>query len=184
MPAAPVLRDRSQLQRRTDSAAPLRSVVRHYGAGSCSMSPTSVSSFPRQRPSLSTGPVSPAPIRCPLPEPRARLHTLVVPFNVGDYQISGTQTLSLAPGGQGTASLTITSSHSYSGKINATCDASALAGATCSLSPANPLNVTSGGTATLTATSSCPALQVRELTTSRSIPRTPRARPAIPPPWR
>lgn len=65
------------------------------------------------------------------------VHSLAVPFNVGDYSISGTQTISLAPGGSGTASLSLASSNSYSGKINASCDASALAGAMGSLSPAN-----------------------------------------------
>jgi hypothetical protein len=37
-------------------------------------------------------------------------HSLTVPFQVGDYSISGTQTLPLAPGGQGTASLKLNSS--------------------------------------------------------------------------
>jgi hypothetical protein len=84
-------------------------------------------------------------------------HTLAVPFNVGDYSISGTQTISLAPGGSGTASLSLVSSNSYTGKINASCDSSALAGAMCSLSPANPVSVASGGIASLTATLTVPS---------------------------
>ncbi len=130
-----------------------------YGAGSCSISPTSVSSFPASA-TLTINGTSFAAGTYSLSvtgTSGAIVHTLVVPFNVGDYSISGTQTLSLAPGGQGTASLTLTSSHSYSGKINATCDASALSGAMCSLSPANPVSVTSGGTATLTATVNSPS---------------------------
>jgi hypothetical protein len=85
------------------------------------------------------------------------VHSLAVPFNVGDYSISGTQTLSLAPGVQGTANLTLTSSYFYSGKINATCDASALSGAICTLSPVNPITVASGGSANLTATINVPS---------------------------
>jgi hypothetical protein len=84
------------------------------------------------------------------------VHSLAVPFNVGDYSISGTQTLSLAPGGQGAASLKLTASTFYSGMINAACDASALSGAQCVLSPANPITVAIGGTAILTATINVP----------------------------
>jgi hypothetical protein len=83
-------------------------------------------------------------------------HSLTVPFQVGDYSISGTQTLPLAPGGQGTASLKLNSASFYSGKINATCDATALAGAMCALSPPNPIVVASGGTTNLTATINVP----------------------------
>ncbi len=75
------------------------------------------------------------------------MHSLAVPFNVGDYSISGTQTLSLAPGGQGAASLKLTASMFYGGMINATCDASGLSGAQCVLSPANSIAVAIGGTA-------------------------------------
>src|SRR5579863_9938961 len=76
-------------------------------------------------------------------------HSVSVPFNVGDYSISGTQSLALAPGRQGTANLTLTSLNFYGGEINANCDASALAGAMCTLSPVNPINVASRGTAPL-----------------------------------
>jgi hypothetical protein len=130
-----------------------------YGAGSCSISPTSVSAFPATATltingtSFSAGSYSLSVTGTS----GAVVHTLAVPFNVGDYSISGTQALSLAPGGQGTASLTLTSSNSYSGKVNVTCDASALSGAMCSLSPTNPLSVASGGAATLTATVNVPS---------------------------
>jgi hypothetical protein len=85
------------------------------------------------------------------------VHSRPLSFNVGDYSIAGTQTLSLAPGGQGTASLKLTSSALYSGKINATCDASALSGAMCALAPANPISLSSGGTTNLTATVNVPS---------------------------
>jgi hypothetical protein len=44
----------------------------------------------------------------------------------------------------------------YAGNINVTCDASALAGTMCVLSPANPIAVASGGSASLTATINVP----------------------------
>jgi len=84
------------------------------------------------------------------------LHSLAVPFNVGDYSISGTQALSLTPAGQGKANLQLVSLNLYSGNINATCDASALSGTMCVLSPANPIAVASGGSASLTATINVP----------------------------
>ncbi|HVI77671.1 MAG TPA: hypothetical protein VM715_05815 [Candidatus Acidoferrum sp.] len=84
------------------------------------------------------------------------MHTLAVPFNVGDYTISGTQNISAAPGAQVAANLKLTSSFSYAGQITATCDATALAGSLCSLSPANPITVAAGGQTSLTATLSVP----------------------------
>jgi hypothetical protein len=84
------------------------------------------------------------------------VHTLSVPFTVGDYSISGTQTLSANPGAQAKANLQLTSTFSYGGKINATCDASSLPGAMCTLTPANPLTLASGGTMSLTATINVP----------------------------
>jgi hypothetical protein len=84
------------------------------------------------------------------------VHTLSVPFTVGDYSISGTQTLSGNPGAQAKANLQLTSTFSYVGTINATCDASSLPGAMCLLTPANPLTLASGGTVSLTATINVP----------------------------
>jgi hypothetical protein len=78
-------------------------------------------------------------------------HTLEVPFDVGDYSIAGTQTLSADPGGQATANVTLTSLDEYSGQVNATCDASALAGTQCTLSPDNPITVSSSSAENLTA---------------------------------
>jgi hypothetical protein len=133
-----------------------------YGAGSCSISPTTVSSFPATATltingtSFAAGSYSLSVIGTS----GSVVHTLAVPFNVGDYSISGTQTISLAPGGSGTASLSLASSHSYSGKINASCDASSLAGAMCSLSPANPVSVASGGTASLAAALTVPSTAI------------------------
>jgi len=75
---------------------------------------------------------------------------------VGDYNVSGTPTLSAAPGSQAVAHLTMTSTHFYVGQIDATCDASALSGAQCVLSPANPIAMLSGGTVNLTASINVP----------------------------
>ncbi len=118
-----------------------------FGANSCSISPTSVNTFPAvailtiNGSSFSAGGYS-----LSITGTSGSLtNSISVPFNVGDYSISGTQTLSLPPGAQGTAALTLISSHFYSGMVNATCDASALAGAMCTLTPANPIAVASGG---------------------------------------
>jgi hypothetical protein len=130
-----------------------------FGAGSCSISPTSLSSFPATATLTINGTSFSAAGSYSLSvsgTSGAVVHSLAVPFNVIDYSISGTQTLSLAPGGQGTASLKLTASTFYGGMINATCDASALSGAQCVLSPANPLTVATGGTTNLTVTINVP----------------------------
>jgi len=129
-----------------------------YGAGSCSISPASVSSFPATA-SLTINGTSFAAGSYSLSitgTSSSDVHSLAVPFNVGDYSISGTQALSVAPSGIGTANLTLTASTFYAGMINATCNASALPGAMCALSPANPITVAIGSTASLTATITVP----------------------------
>jgi hypothetical protein len=129
-----------------------------FGAGSCSVSPTSVGSFPATASLtiIGTSFVAGTYSLSVTGTSGSVVHSLAVPFNVGDYTISGPQTLSLAPGGQGTASLKLASSTFYSGKINATCDASSLSGAMCTLSPPNPIVVASGGQADLTASINVP----------------------------
>src|SRR5262249_34943133 len=64
---------------------------------------------------------------------------------------------SASTGAQATANLTLTSMYTYSGQVNATCDASALGGATCSLSPSNPVAIASTATVPVTATVTVPA---------------------------
>lgn len=105
-----------------------------YGAGSCSITPASVSSFPATLTLTING----------------------TSFSAGDYTVSGAQTLSGTPGGQATAKLQLTSVHSYAGKINATCDVSSLPGAMCSLTPGNPITLSTGGSASLNATINIP----------------------------
>jgi hypothetical protein len=129
-----------------------------FGAASCGVNPTTVSTFPASA-TLTINGTSFAAGSYSLSvtgTSGSLSHSVAVPFDVGDYSISGTQTLSLALGGQGSANLTLTSSFLYQGKVNATCDASALAGATCTLSPVNPISVASGGTTNLTATINVP----------------------------
>lgn len=130
----------------------------NLGAGSCSISPTSVSTYPSNVTLTINGVdfMAGSYSMVITGTSGSMVHTLSIPFNVGDYSLSGTQTVALAPGGQGTANLILTSSYRYSGMINASCDASALAGAVCTLAPANPLRLASGGTANLTATVSVP----------------------------
>jgi hypothetical protein len=134
------------------------SCVTTYRPGSCSVSPSSVSSFPATATltvygtSFAVGSYSISVTGTS----GLVTHSLSVPFNVGDYSISGTQVLSLAPAGQGKASLQLVSLNGYNGNITSTCDASALAGSMCVLSPANPLALASGGSVGLTATINVP----------------------------
>ena len=83
-------------------------------------------------------------------------HSLVVPFNVGDFQLSGTQSLTVGLGEEGTANLTITASTYYGGTINASCDAgSKIAGASCTFNP-SPIFVNVGGMMPVTANINVP----------------------------
>ena len=128
------------------------------GSGSCSVSPATVTSIPTtanvtvNATALSVGSYQ----LVVQGTSGTTTHTLLVPFNVGDYQISGTQALTVTQGAQGTATLTITPSAYYSGKINATCDVSSLPGATCGLNPVNPIAVNPGSTVSLVATITVP----------------------------
>jgi hypothetical protein len=129
-----------------------------YGAGSCSISPTSVSSYPATATLTINGTsfTAGAYSLSITGTSGSTVHSLAVPFNVGDYAITGTQSVAGAPAGQTTASFTLSSSFAYGGKINATCDASALSGLMCTLSTANPISIASGGSASLTASLNVP----------------------------
>jgi len=130
----------------------------NFSAGVCSLTPSSVNSFPATSTltidgaSFAAGSYSVNVTGTSGP----KSHLINVSFEVGDYTISGTQTVSATPGAQASASLTLASVYSYTGKINATCDSTALAGSTCSIQQALPINLASGGTAALTATISTP----------------------------
>ena len=129
-----------------------------FGPGSCSISPSSVNSFPTTATltingtnfaagsySLSISGTSGSVV-----------HTLAVPFNVGDYTVSAPSTLAATPGAQVTATLKLASVFSYSGKIDVTCDPTALPAAMCVISPANQISLISGGTANVSVTINVP----------------------------
>ena len=86
----------------------------------------------------------------------AVVHSEQVTLNVGDFSISGPQTLWTAPGGEAPAALTLASVYGYSGTIDFTCDLSALAAALCAVSPNNPITLASGGTKSITVTFKTP----------------------------
>jgi hypothetical protein len=129
-----------------------------YGPNSCSVSPATVSSFPATATLTINGTsfVAGSYALSVTGTSGSQTHSLNVPFNVGDYSISGTQSLSVAPGSQGAANLTLTSKYSYSGQVSATCDDSALPGAQCTVSPSNPITVASDSSTNLTVTINVP----------------------------
>jgi hypothetical protein len=128
------------------------SCVTTYGSGSCSVTPPTVSTYPATVSLVINGTSFTAGSYQISVQGKSGsiTQTLNVPFTVGDFTLSGPATLVSA--GTATANLTLTSLDSYSGQINTTCDASMLAGATCTLSPANPIPVASGATVPVTAT--------------------------------
>ena len=128
------------------------------GSGSCSISPTTVTSIPTTAYVTVNAPTLIAGSYQLLVQgiSGATTHSLRVLFNVGDYQLSGAQSLTLAPGIQGTANLTVTASTYYSGNINANCTVSSLPGGNCAVTPPNPIVVSTGSTVPLVATISVP----------------------------
>jgi hypothetical protein len=87
-------------------------------------------------------------------------HNLTIMVDVGDYQLAVSQPFgSVDAGAQPQAAVTITPIVSFQGSVNATCDASALSGTQCSLTPANPI-VISTTAVTLRATLNVPTAAV------------------------
>jgi hypothetical protein len=129
------------------------SCVGVFGANTCTIVPSTVSLFPATATlSVNATGASAGSYQIAVQGiSGSTTHTYEVPFDVGDYSIAGTQTLSAEPGGQATANLTFTALDEYSGQVNATCDALALAGTQCTLSPTNPITVISNAAANLTA---------------------------------
>jgi hypothetical protein len=140
------------------SGAVALSCANTFGTNSCSISPSTVSSFPATATLTINGTsfVAGSYSLAVTGTSGSITHSVMVPFNVGDYSISGTQLISVNPGQQGTANLTLTSSYFYSGNINATCDASALSGAQCVISPANPITLAADGTKNVTVSVNVP----------------------------
>ena len=132
------------------------------GSASCSVSPTSVSSFPIQAQVTvnaaalaTTGAGS-----CDLSVRGASgstTNTLPLSFNVADFQLSGTKSLTVDPDSQAQASFTITPSTFYVGSVNANCNASAIPGGSCTISIPNPIPVNTGSAVSVNATITTPS---------------------------
>jgi hypothetical protein len=129
-----------------------------FGASSCSISPSSVSAFPTSVNLIINGTSFTAgTYQIAVQGTSGSItNSLAVPFYVGDYLITGPLALSSAPGGQVPANLTFTSTNFYSGQVNATCDATALPGAQCTLSPPNPITISASASVPVTATINVP----------------------------
>jgi hypothetical protein len=129
-----------------------------FGANSCSITPSSVSTFPATVNLIINGTsFTPGSYQVAVQGTSGSIaNSLPVPFNVGGYLITGPATLASPPAAQVPAALTLTSTNSYSGQVNATCNASALPAAQCTLSPANPITINTGASVPVTATINVP----------------------------
>ena len=130
-----------------------------YGGGSCSVSPATVHSFPATVTLTINGTsFTPGTYQIALQATSGSItNTFNVAFNVGDFSLTGPSSWSASTGAQASASLTLASMYTYSGSVNATCDASALSGATCALSAPNPIAIADAASVPLTATVTVPA---------------------------
>jgi hypothetical protein len=132
-----------------------------FGVGSCSISPTSVNTFPATVTlTINGSSFNSAGSGFQLAvqgTSGSTIHSVGVPFNVGNYLINGPLTLSSAPGVPVSVNLTLTSTNFYSGQINATCDPTALPGAQCTLSPPNPITLNAVSVAPVTASINVPS---------------------------
>jgi hypothetical protein len=129
-----------------------------FGANSCSITPSSVSIFPATVNLIINGTsFTPGSYQVAVQGTSGPItNSLPVPFNVGAYLITGPATLSSPPAAQVPAALTFTSTNSYSGQVNATCNASALPAAQCTLSPANPITINPAAPVPVTASINVP----------------------------
>jgi hypothetical protein len=129
-----------------------------FGANSCTVTPASVNTFPSTVNLIINGTsFNSGSYQIAVQGTSGSItHSLEVPFYVGDYLISGPMTVSSSPAGQVAADLTFSSTNFYSGQVNATCDASALPGAICTLSPPNPITINASSSVPVTATINIP----------------------------
>ncbi len=119
--------------------------------GSCTVTPTSVSSFPNTALTITVNTTG-------LPTGSNQLtvqgvsgsitKTFSVTFIVANYSLCCQQTINVAPGGQGTANLSLTSTL-YSGQVTATFS-STLSGVQFAINPPSPITVASGATIPIT----------------------------------
>ncbi len=129
-----------------------------FGANSCGISPSSVSTFPATVSLIINGTgITAGNYQIAVEGASGSVtHSLAVPFNVGAYLVTGPATLSAPPASQVPASLTFASINSYTGQVNATCDATQLTGAQCTLSPTNPIKINAAASVPVTATINIP----------------------------
>src|SRR3984957_11993192 len=134
-----------------------------YGANSCSISPATVNvSLPPAPPATAVLTINGTSFSAGayqvsvLGSSSSLSNSLAVPFSVGDYAIGGTRTLAAVVGTSAMASLSLTSLDSYSGQITVACDATALPGAQCALSPSSPISLRSGGIVPVSVTINVP----------------------------
>ncbi|MFZ1006706.1 MAG: hypothetical protein WAN65_07715 [Candidatus Sulfotelmatobacter sp.] len=132
------------------------------GSASCSVSPTSASSFPtRVQVTVNAATLATTGAgSCNLSvggTSGSTTNTLPLSFNVADFQLSGTQSLTIDPNSQTQASFTITPSTFYIGAVNASCNASAIPGGSCTLSLSNPISVNAGSAVSVNATITTPS---------------------------
>jgi hypothetical protein len=129
-----------------------------YGAGSCSLSPASVSSFPATASlSINARSFTAGTYTLSITGTSGSVsHTLPVAFNIGDYSIVAPASLTGNPGTQAVGTINLQSNFGYSGSVNATCDASAIAAAICTFSSANPIAIASGGSTDVRVTLNVP----------------------------
>jgi hypothetical protein len=130
-----------------------------FGVGSCSISPTSVKTFPATATLVINGTsFSAGAYQIAVQGTSGSItNSFNVSFNVGDFSFTGPASVSSSPGDKVTANLTLTSKDSYSGQVTASCNTAALAGATCTFSPASPITVGNGAAVAVTATISIPS---------------------------
>ena len=129
-----------------------------FGANSCSIAPSSVSTFPATVNLIINGTSFTAgSYQIAVQGTSGSItNSLPVPFNVGAYLITGPATLSSPPAGQVPAALTFNSTNFYSGQVNATCNATTLPAAQCTLSPANPITINAGASVPVAASINVP----------------------------
>ncbi len=132
------------------------------GSASCSVSPTSVSSFPIQA-QVTVNAATLTTVgagSCNLSvggRSGSTTNTLPLSFNLADFQLSGTHSLTIDPDSEAQASFTITPSTFYAGSVNADCNASAIAGASCTVSLPNPIPVNVGSAVSVNAMITTPS---------------------------
>ncbi|MGA7216859.1 MAG: hypothetical protein WBX38_01010, partial [Candidatus Sulfotelmatobacter sp.] len=130
-----------------------------FGVGSCSITPATVKTFPATATLVINGTsFSAGDYQLAIQGTSGSItNTFDVGFNVGDFSVTGPATLSASPGSKATANVTVTSLDSYSGQVDAACSVTALSGATCALSPANPITIGIGDAVPVTATINVPS---------------------------